>query len=92
MRCHLALTHFEQVEGHPYVWKTLGPTLAFHEEYDIVTAAYSSLSPLTRHKGGPLDPIVERIRVRLETTWGLPVSEGQVLHKWLQQKGAIVVT
>ena len=82
----------EQVEAHPYVWKALGPNLEIHEKYGIVTSSYGGLSPLVRGKGGPLDPVVEQIRVRLENTWGSPVSDGQVLHKWLQQKGVLVVT
>jgi diketogulonate reductase-like aldo/keto reductase len=81
-----------QVEAHPYVWKALGPNLALHEKYRIVTSSYGGLSPIVRGKGGPLDPVVERIRARLEKTWGSHVSDGQVLHKWLQQKGVLVVT
>lgn len=82
----------EQIEAHPYVWQALGPTLAIHEKYGIITSSYGGLSPLFRGKGGPLDPVIEQIRVRLETTRGAPVSDGQVLNKWLQQKGTLVVT
>lgn len=82
----------EQVEAHPYVWKALGPTLAVHEKHGIVTSSYGGLSPLSRGKGGPLDPVIEQIRVRLETTRGSPVTDGQVLQKWLKQKGVLVVT
>ncbi|KAI9570448.1 NADP-dependent oxidoreductase domain-containing protein [Boletus coccyginus] len=81
-----------QVEAHPYVWKALGPNLVIHEKYRIVTSSYRGLSPIVRDKGGPLDPVIERIRARLEDTRGSPVSDGQVLHKWLQQKGVLVVT
>lgn len=85
-------TGVEQVEAHPYVWKALGPNLEIHEKYGIVTASYGGLSPIVRGKGGPLDPVIEQIRARLENTWGFPVSDGQVLHKWLQQKDVLVVT
>ncbi|KAF8843548.1 Aldo/keto reductase [Paxillus ammoniavirescens] len=81
-----------QVEAHPYVWKALGPNLAVHKKHNIVTSSYGGLSPLFRGKGGPLDPIVEQIRARLESTRGSPVSDGQVLNKWLKQKGVLVVT
>jgi len=57
-----------------------------------MTSSYGGLSPIVRGRGGPLDPVIERIRARLEDTRGSPVSDGQVLHKWLQQKGVFVVT
>ena len=63
-----------------------------HEKYCIVTSSYGGLSPIVLGKGGPLDPVIERIRARLEDTRGLPVSDIQVLHKWLQQEGVLVVT
>ncbi|KAG2111663.1 NADP-dependent oxidoreductase domain-containing protein [Suillus discolor] len=81
-----------QVEAHPYVWQALQPNLAIHDQYKIVTSSYAGLSPLFRGKGGPLDPVIEQIRARLQKTRGAPVSDGQVLNKWLQQKGVLVVT
>ncbi|KAI6005671.1 NADP-dependent oxidoreductase domain-containing protein [Pisolithus albus] len=81
-----------QLEVHPYVWKALQPTLAVHQKYNIVTSSYGGLSPLVRGRGGPLDPVVENIRARLARARGSAVSEGQVLHKYYQQKGILVVT
>ncbi|KAG2112580.1 NADP-dependent oxidoreductase domain-containing protein [Suillus discolor] len=81
-----------QVELHPYVWKSLQPVIALHKEHGIVTSSYGGLSPLFRVPGGPLDPIIEKIRERLESTRGQSVSVGQVLIKWLQQNGILVVT
>ncbi|KAG2050920.1 Aldo/keto reductase [Suillus hirtellus] len=81
-----------QVEAHPYVWQALQPNLAIHDQYKIVTSSFGGLSSLFRGKGGPLDPVIEQIRARLEKTRGAPVSDGQVLNKWLQQKGVLVVT
>ncbi|KAI6028681.1 NADP-dependent oxidoreductase domain-containing protein [Pisolithus orientalis] len=81
-----------QLEVHPCVWKALQPTLSLHEKYNIVTSSYGGLSPLVGGRGGPLDPLVERIRVRLEHARGSTVSEGQVLHKYFQRKGILVVT
>lgn len=86
------LPAINQVEAHPYLWKALQPNLAIHDQYKIVTSSYGGLSPLFRGKGGPLDSVVEQIRARLEKTRGAPVSDGQVLNKWLQQKGVLVVT
>lgn len=81
-----------QLEVHPYVWKALQPTLSLHQKYSIVTSSYGGLSPLVRGRGGPLDPVVESIRTRLARARGSAVSEGQVLHKYFQQKGILVVT
>ncbi|KAF8136780.1 NADP-dependent oxidoreductase domain-containing protein [Boletus edulis] len=61
-----------QVEAHPYVWKSLGPNLALHEKYKIVTSSYGGLSPIVRGKGGPLDTVIKEIRIRLEKTRGSP--------------------
>ncbi|OJA07904.1 hypothetical protein AZE42_02750 [Rhizopogon vesiculosus] len=80
------------MEAHPYVWKALQANLAIHKQYKIVTSSYGGLSPIVRAQGGPLDPVIEKIRIRLETTRGSPVSDGQVLNKWLQQNGVLVVT
>ena len=85
-------TGVEQVEAHLCVWKALRPNLEIHEKYGIVTSSYGGLSPLVRGKGGPLDPVIEQIRVRLENTRGSPVSGGRVFNKWLQQKGVLVMT
>ncbi|KAH7920198.1 Aldo/keto reductase [Leucogyrophana mollusca] len=81
-----------QIELQPYVWKSLQPVIAVHKEHGIITSSYGGLSPLFRAKGGPLDPVIEQIRARLEATRGKPVSDGQVLNKWMQQKGILVVT
>ncbi|KAG1761813.1 NADP-dependent oxidoreductase domain-containing protein [Suillus occidentalis] len=81
-----------QIEIHPYVWKSLQPVMALHKEHGIITSSYGGLSPLFRAPGGPLDPVIEKIRARLESTRGQPVSISQVLNKWLQQYGILVVT
>jgi hypothetical protein len=39
-----------------------------------------------------LDPVLEKIRERLEKSYGQPVSTGQVLTKWLLSKEFVVVT
>ena len=47
---------------------------------------------MVRVKGGPIDPVVDSIRERLEKTRGSPVSTGQVLSKWILAKNAVVIT
>ncbi|KAH6918422.1 oxidoreductase [Coprinopsis sp. MPI-PUGE-AT-0042] len=81
-----------QIELHPYVWKAAKAIYDFDKEHGIVTASYSGLTPLTKGAGGPLDGPLENIRARLEKTRGEPVTAGQVLTKWLSQKGAVVIT
>ncbi|KAL0946691.1 hypothetical protein HGRIS_012878 [Hohenbuehelia grisea] len=81
-----------QLEFHPYIWKTIEPLVKLHNEHGIVTASYGGQTPVARVPEGPLTPVLETIRARLEEARGKPVTAGQVLTKWLAQKGAIVVT
>ena len=62
------------------------------KEKGILIESYGGLTPIVRAPGGPLDPVLENIRSRLEKTDGIPVSAGQVLSKWILQKDAVVVT
>ncbi|KAG0692579.1 NADP-dependent oxidoreductase domain-containing protein [Suillus ampliporus] len=86
------LPSVNQLEIHPYVWDCLQPVIALHKEHGIITSSYAGLSPLFRAPGGPVDPVIEKIRARLESTRGKPVASSQVLNKWLQQHGILVVT
>ncbi|KAG1760296.1 NADP-dependent oxidoreductase domain-containing protein [Suillus occidentalis] len=81
-----------QLEIHPYVWDFVKPLIKVHKEHGIVTSSYGGLSPLFRAPGGPLDPVIEKIKARLKDTWGKPVTSGQVLNKWLLQHDILVVT
>ncbi|KAG1861173.1 NADP-dependent oxidoreductase domain-containing protein [Suillus subalutaceus] len=81
-----------QLEIQPYVWDFVKPLIAVHKEHGIVTSSYGGLSALFHAPGGPLDPVVEKIRARLEDTRGKPVTSGQVLNKWLLQHDILVVT
>lgn len=74
------------------MWDFVKPLIKVHKEHGIVTSSYGGLSPLFRAPGGPLDPVVEKIKARLEDTWGKPVTSGQVLNKWLLQHDILVVT
>jgi hypothetical protein len=68
------------------VWDFVKPLIKVHKEYGIVTSLHGGLSPLFRAPGGPLDPVIEKIRARLQDTWGKPVTSGQVLNKWLSSR------
>lgn len=81
-----------QIELHPYVWEAAEPVVNLGKQHGIVTASYGGQTPIARVPGGPVDEVVSSIRERLEKTGAQPVTSGQVLSKWLLQKGVIVVT
>ncbi|KAF8637408.1 hypothetical protein AX17_002903 [Amanita inopinata Kibby_2008] len=81
-----------QIEFHPYVWKAAEPLMDFCRQHGIVIASYGGQSPIARSPGGPLDSVLATVRERVEKTRGQPVTVGQILTKWIKQKGAIVVT
>ncbi|GJE90727.1 aldo/keto reductase [Phanerochaete sordida] len=75
-----------QIEYHPYVFKASAAQLEIHKQHGIVTESYGGLVPLTRGKGGPLDPVITKIASARS------ITEGQVLQLWLRKKGVVVVT
>ncbi|KZT26510.1 Aldo/keto reductase [Neolentinus lepideus HHB14362 ss-1] len=81
-----------QIELHPYVWGATESLYEYTTKLGIRTESYGGLTPIVRARGGPLDPVLAKITGRVTKTRGKPVSEGQVLSKWLLQKGVIVVT
>jgi len=81
-----------QIEMHPYVWKVTEPLVKYGLEHGITPVSYGGLTPLVRAAGGPVDEVLPSIVERLEKVLGKPVTPGQVLSKWILQKGAIVVT
>ncbi|KAG6851265.1 hypothetical protein H0H93_011701 [Arthromyces matolae] len=81
-----------QIELHPYVWRAAQPIVDLCKEKGIVVASYAGQTPVARETGGPVDEALARIRQRLEKSHGQPVTYGQILSKWIYQKGAIVVT
>ncbi|TFK76341.1 Aldo/keto reductase [Pluteus cervinus] len=81
-----------QIELHPYVWKAAEPIVKFGLEHGITPASYGGQTPLVRAAGGPVDAVLTGIQGRLENACGKSVTPGQVLTKWIIQKGAIVVT
>ncbi|KIK62814.1 hypothetical protein GYMLUDRAFT_41698 [Collybiopsis luxurians FD-317 M1] len=81
-----------QIELHPYVWDTASHIYDFCKEKGIVIESFGALSPIFRASGGPIDPVLASAAERLTKESGSPVSPGQVLFKWLIQKGVVAVT
>jgi len=81
-----------QIEFHPYFLSVHEPTYELNKKHGILTAAYSGLAPLHKAKGGPLDPIIDRLVETLSERAGKPVSSAQVLGKWHQAKGNVFVS
>jgi diketogulonate reductase-like aldo/keto reductase len=81
-----------KIEFHPYVLKPSLTLLEFHKKHGIITESYGGLAPLTTSRGGPVDPVVKDIRASLEKRRRAPVTESQVLIKWLEARDIVVVT
>lgn len=81
-----------QIEYHPYVAIHLQPLLALHAQHNIITQAYASLVPTTRHTGGPLDPILERIASTISSGSNVQVDASGVLLLWVMAKGGVCIT
>ncbi|KAL1941285.1 hypothetical protein VTO73DRAFT_7497 [Trametes versicolor] len=81
-----------QIEYHPYVFKASQPVLEFGKKHGILATSYCGLVPLTRHTGGPVDPVLASIRERLVKDTGREVTTGQVLGLWLRYQGIPQIT
>ena len=92
VRQRSALTRRAQIEYHPYVYKWSEDVMEYHKKHGIVTTSYGGLTPIVRHKGGPVDPILAKIRERLEKESGKTVTEGQVLGLWLKALDVVQIT
>jgi len=75
-----------QILFHPYVYAQQLPILEFGAAHDIVTEAYSALTPVTSCRGGPVDKPLKKIAERLGAT------DDQVLLAWAKAKGAVILT
>jgi len=74
-----------QIEFHPYIVDE-NDTVEFGRKHGILTAGYSPLTPIGRHAGGPLGPVLDSIAEKHN------VTPAQVLLKWQIQQGFVVVT
>lgn len=83
---NLANHTLSEIEFHPYVLTHLQPLLAIHRQRDIVTQAYASLVPTTRHTAGPLNPVLERI------SKDVGCDASGVLLLWVIAKGGVCIT
>ncbi|OCH92212.1 Aldo/keto reductase [Obba rivulosa] len=81
-----------QIEYHPYVFKASQPVVEFMKKHNIRPTSYGGLSPITRKKGGPLDPVLVSVKESVSKRAGQPVNEGQVLQLWLRTKGIPAIT
>ncbi|KAJ8691650.1 hypothetical protein PTI98_011200 [Pleurotus ostreatus] len=75
-----------QIQFHPYNLPQYKETLEYCAKHGIVIEAYSSLAPITRFPGGPVDAPVAKAAQRLGAT------PTQVLLAWVRAKGAVIVT
>lgn len=67
------------------------PVIDMHAQYKIVTQAYASLAPTTRHPtGGPLKPVLAKIASDLSSE--VEVDESGVLLLWIMAKGGVCIT
>jgi len=75
-----------QILFHPYVYAQQVPILEMGAAHNIVTEAYSSLTPVTSRRGGPVDKPLKKIGQRLRATGD------QVLLAWAKAKGTVILT
>ncbi|PFH49972.1 hypothetical protein AMATHDRAFT_62141 [Amanita thiersii Skay4041] len=76
-----------QILLHPYNYKEMKPVLQFAKKNNIVIEAYSTLTPITKFPGGPVDEPVFSAAARRRG-----VKPSQILLAWARAKGAVVVT
>jgi len=75
-----------QILFHPYNYTENKELLEYSAKHGIITAAYSSLNPITKTPGGPVDAPVATAAKRLG------VSSIQVILAWVRAKGVVIVT
>lgn len=75
-----------QIFFNPYNYHEHKELLEYSAKLGIITAAYSSLAPITRYPGGPVDEPVQAAAKRLNA------SPTQVILSWVKSKGVVIVT
>jgi diketogulonate reductase-like aldo/keto reductase len=69
------------------------PLIKLHAKYNIVTQAFASLAPTTRHPtGGPLAPVLASLAEKLSSESGVQVDASGVLLLWIMTKGGVCIT
>ncbi|KAL8284053.1 hypothetical protein RQP46_005166 [Phenoliferia psychrophenolica] len=75
-----------QIRFHPYNQLLQAPVVKLGDEHGIITAAYSSLTPITKEPGGPFDKVMEKVAKKEK------ITIGQVVLDWVKSQGIAVVT
>ncbi|KIJ35762.1 hypothetical protein M422DRAFT_261943 [Sphaerobolus stellatus SS14] len=86
------IPQLNQIELHPYVLKATQPLLDFQNKHGIKTESYGGLIPVSTKTDGPLAPVLKEITSEVAKRHGSPVTEAQVLLKWLEARDIIIVT
>lgn len=73
-----------QIEFHPYLQH--GNLVPYQESKGIKTVSYAGLTPVTRAKGGPLDPLLSSLATKYA------VSESEILLRWIIDRGCVAIT
>jgi len=81
-----------QIEFNPLTIEEAQDVLDCCNEHGIKVAAYSPSSPITKFAGTAVDKATADVAKELSDKTGTSVNPGQVLLKWAQGKGAIVIT
>ncbi|KAF8511111.1 NADP-dependent oxidoreductase domain-containing protein [Hysterangium stoloniferum] len=95
---NFTIKHLEEImdgasiEFHPYLLKATQPLLDFHKKHGIIAESFGGLAPLTKKPDGPATPVLKTVREAVEKRRGSPVTEAQVLFKWLEAKDMVIVT
>ncbi|TRM58700.1 NADP-dependent oxidoreductase domain-containing protein [Schizophyllum amplum] len=75
-----------QIHLHPYNYSEMKPVLEYCAKHSIVVEAYSSLDPITKFPGGPVDVPLAAAAARRGA------SMVQALFLWVHAKGVVIVT
>jgi len=75
-----------QIELHPYNYAGHKSLIQYAILNNIVIEAYSSLAPITKYRGGPVDVPVNAAAKKRD------VEPSQILLAWVRAKGAVIVT
>lgn len=74
-----------QIEYHPYL-QHQGLIPFQHAKHNIATAAYASLTPVTKAKPGPCDALLEDLSKKYS------VGEGEIALRWCIDQGIVTIT
>jgi len=75
-----------QISFNPYNYHEYKELIKFAAKHNILLEAFSSLAPITRYPGGPVDKPVLAAAKRLGAT------PAQVILAWVRSKGVAIVT